>query len=418
VTREPSRKPSHFRRREEGAPFSTSTRPLPLQGVRVLDLGRIYQGPWCGLLLALAGAEVIKVEEPKGEPARAGRPGSTVPLALLNSSKRAITLNLKKDRGRELFIELVRISDVVIENFGPGTMDRLGLGPDVLLEANPRLIYGAATGYGIEGPDRDLLAMDITMQAHGGIMSVTGFPENPPVKAGVAFLDFSGGTTLYAAVVTALYERERTGLGRVVDVAMIDTIYPMLTSNLTGYYRTGAAPRAGNGHGGAPLVPYNVYPCSGEGYVAIIAVTEAHWRSLCGAMARPELAEDERFATNAMRLRNIEELDRLLAEWTRSLRRDELVERLRGARVPCAAVRSVTEMVEDRHLLERGAIQRMDHPTAGELVVPHSPLRFRGTPLAPLTPSPDLGASNREVFGKWLGLSDADIAGLEADGVI
>jgi crotonobetainyl-CoA:carnitine CoA-transferase CaiB-like acyl-CoA transferase len=395
-----------------------SARPLPLQGIRVLDLGRIYQGPWCGLLLALAGAEVTKVEEPKGEPARAGQQGSTIPLALLNSNKRAITLNLKEARGRELFLELARSADVVIENFGPGTMDRLGVGPDVLLEANPRLIYGAATGYGIDGPDRDLLAMDITIQAHGGIMSVTGFPENPPVKAGVAFSDFHGGTTLYAGVVTALYERERTGRGRVVDVAMIDTIYPTLTSNLMGYYSTGKAPRAGNGHGGAPLVPYNVYPCAEDGYVAIIVVTQPQWRSLCQAMGQPKLADEERFASNGMRHRNLEALDRVVGDWTRSLHRDEVVRRLRTARVPAAAVRGVEEMVEDRHLHERGAIQRIEHPTVGEVVVPHSPLRFRDTPLAPLTPSADLGASNREVFGEWLGLADADIARLEADGVI
>jgi len=394
------------------------TRPLPLQGVRVLDLGRIYQGPWCGLLLALAGADVVKVEAPQGEPARAGRRDSTVPIALLNSSKRAITLDLKKPRGRELFLELVRQADVVVENFGPGTMERLGLGADVLLDANPRLVYGAATGYGIDGPDRDLLAMDITMQAHGGIMSVTGYPENPPVKAGVAFVDFSGGTTLYAGVMTALYERERTGVGRVVDVAMIDMLYPMLTSNLTGYYATGSAPRSGNGHGGAPVVPYNVYPCTEEGYVAIIVVTQEHWRSLCGAMERPELADEERFATNAQRFRNLEALDRLMADWTRVQSRDDVVARLRAARVPCAAVRGVEEMMEDRHLHERGAIQRIDHPSLGEVVVPHSPLRFRGSDLAPLAPSADRGAHNGQVYGEWLGLDEADLAGLAADGVI
>jgi crotonobetainyl-CoA:carnitine CoA-transferase CaiB-like acyl-CoA transferase len=395
-----------------------STRPLPLQGIRVLDLGRIYQGPWCGLLLALAGAEVIKVEEPKGEPARGGQTGSTVPIALLNSNKQAITLDLKESRGRELFLQLARAADVVIENFGPGTMDRLGVGPDVLLEANPRLVYGAATGYGIDGPDRDLLAMDITIQAHGGIMSVTGFPENPPVKAGAAFVDFHGGTTLYAGVMTALFERERTGLGRVVDVAMIDTIYPTLTSNLTGYFRTGKAPRAGNGHGGAPLLPYNVYPCAGGGYVAIIGVTQAHWRNLCVAMERPELADDERFVTNAARFRNLEALDEAIGDWTRALERDDVVARLRTARVPAAAVRDVKEMVEDAHLHQRGAIQRIDHPSAGDLVVPHSPLRFRGTPLAPLTPSPDLGANNQAVFGEWLGLGEAEVADLAKDGVI
>ncbi len=395
-----------------------TNRALPLHGIRVLDLGRIYQGPWCGLMLALAGAEVIKVEEPNGEPARAGRTGSTVPLAMLNSNKRAITLNLKDDRGRELFLQLVRTADVVVENFGPGTMERLGLGADVLLEANPRLVYGAATGYGVEGPDRDLLAMDITIQAHGGIMSVTGFPENPPVKAGVAFVDFHGGTTLYAGVLTALYERERTGLGRVVDVAMIDTIYPTLTSNLTGYYSTGKAQRAGNGHGGAPLVPYNVYPCADEGYVAIIVVNGVQWQSLCQVMGAPELVDDERFASNGRRYRNLEELDRIVGDWTRSTARDDVVASLRAARVPSAAVRGVDEMVEDRHLHERGAIQRMEHPSVGNVVVPHSPLRFRDTPLAPLTASKDLGASNREVFGEWLGLEAYEIAELEADGVI
>ncbi|MEN3273341.1 MAG: hypothetical protein V7636_2102, partial [Actinomycetota bacterium] len=246
-------------------------RPLPLTGVRVLDLGRVYQGPWCGLLLALAGADVIKIEEPLGEPAR-GRgveAGTTIQLAMLNSNKRGITLDLKSERGREQFLELVRDADVVLENFGPGTMEDLGLSADLLLEVNPRLIYGAATGYGIDGPDRDALAMDITIQAHGGVMSVTGFPGQPPVKAGVTFVDFLGGTHLYAGIVTALYERERTGLGRIIDVAMIDTIYPTHASNMGAYYRDGVTFRNGNGHGGGAVVPYDVYATS-DGFVALL----------------------------------------------------------------------------------------------------------------------------------------------------
>src|SRR5262245_19574191 len=397
----------------------TQARPLPLVGLRVLDLGRIYQGPWCGTLLALAGATVVKIEEPGGEPARrrGGTSGATVPFALLNSNKRDITLNLKQPRGRELFLALARGADVVLENFEPGTMERLGLGAERLLEENPRLVYGAATGYGIDGPDRDQLAMDITIQAHSGVMSVTGFPGQPPVKAGVAFVDFLGGTHLYAGIMTALYERERTGRGRIVDVAMIDTVYPTLASNLSAFYRDGHAPQAGNGHGGGAMVPYNVYPTK-DGHIAIIVVIEAHWTNLCAVMGRPEHEHDERFRSNGRRYRHMAELDAQISEWTSALARADAIERLRVAKVPAAAVRSVGELVADRHLHERGALQDVDHPDLGRIAVPHSPLRFRGTPLVPLEPSPKLGADNQDVYGSWLGLSAAEIARLAADGVL
>jgi crotonobetainyl-CoA:carnitine CoA-transferase CaiB-like acyl-CoA transferase len=248
-------------------------------------------------------------------------------------------------------------------------------------------------------------------------MSVTGFPDQPPVKAGVAFADFLGGTHLYAGVMTALFERERTGRGRVVDVAMIDTIYPTLASNLSGWYRDGIAPRSGNGHGGGAVAPYNVYPTA-DGDVALIVVTEAQWRNLCAAMGDPGLADDDRFRSNGRRYHNIAELDRTVADWTRTLARDEVVARLHAAKVPVAAVRDVGEMVEDRHLHERGALQRIDHPYLGEMVVPHSPLRFRGSPPVPLVPSPGLGEHNRDVYGGLLGLSDRDLADLRAGGVI
>lgn len=389
-------------------------RPLPLTGMRVLDLGRIYQGPWCGFLFAMAGADVIKIEEPGGEPARrGGAAGASVPFAMLNSNKRGVTLNLKDPRGKALFLALVEDADVVVENFAPGTMDDLGLGPDVLLDVNPRLVYGAATGYGIDGPDRDQLAMDITIQAHTGVMSVTGFPDQAPVKAGVAFVDFLGGVHLYAGVVTALVERERTGVGRVVDVAMVDTIYPTMASNLSGYYRDGAATRTGNGHGGGALVPYDVYPTA-DGHVAVIVVTEQQWRNLCAAIGRPELADDERFRSNGRRYHHLDELDAVLRAWTSTRSRDEVVACLRSAKVPAAAVRELGEVVEDAHLHERGALRHVDHPQLGDVVLPHSPLRFRGSPLAPLTPSPVLGADTAEV----LGLSPEQLAQLRDEGVV
>ena len=397
----------------------TPDRPLPLVGLRVLDLGRIYQGPWCGTLLALAGATVLKIEEPGGEPARrrGGSNGATIPFALLNSNKLDITLNLKDPRGRELFLALALEADVVVENFSPGTMESLGLGAERLLQLNPRLVYGAATGYGIDGPDRDQLAMDITIQAHSGVMSVTGFAGQPPVKAGVAFVDFLGGTHLYAGIVTALYERERTGRGRIVDVAMIDTVYPTLASNLSAYYRDGSAPRSGNSHGGGAMVPYNVYPTR-DGHIAIIVVTDGHWTNLCAAMARGDLADDKRFRSNGRRYRHAAELDAEIAAWTSTQSRDSVLACLRDAKVPAAAVRSVGEMVEDRHLHERGALQYVDHPELGRIAVPNSPLRFRGSPVPKLEPSPRLGADNHEVYWKWLGLSAERIAELEAQGVL
>lgn len=393
-------------------------RPLPLSGLKVLDLGRIYQGPWCGTLLALSGATVIKIEEPSGEPARRGAKGTmSVPFAILNSNKQAITINLKEARGRELFLDLVRQADVVIENYGAGTMDGLGVGPDVLLAANPRLVYAAATGYGVEGPDRDRLAMDITIQAHSGVMSVTGFPDQPPVKAGVAFVDFLGAVHLYSAVVTALYDRERTGRGRIVDVAMIDTIYPTLASNLSAFYRDGVAPRSGNGHGGGALVPYDVFPTS-DGFIALIVVTEGHWLSLCDVLGAPELADDDRFRSNARRFHNVVDLDAIIGAWTSERTRDEVVALLGDAKIPVAAVRDVGEVVNDANLHERGALVRVDHPMAGEIVVPNTPLRFRGSAMAELRPSPALGADTRLVLSEWLGLDESALDALAADGVV
>jgi crotonobetainyl-CoA:carnitine CoA-transferase CaiB-like acyl-CoA transferase len=336
---------------------------------------------------------------------------------MLNSNKQAITLNLKHERGRALLFDLVRRSDVLIENFGPGVMERLGVGADRLMEENPRLVYGGATGYGIDGPDRDRLALDITIQAHSGVMSVTGFPDDGPVKAGVAFIDFLGGTYLYGGIVTALFERERTGRGRIVDVAMIDTVYPTMASNMSGFYRDGEARRYGNGHSGGAVFPYDVFPTD-DGHVVILVVTPQQWSNLCHAMERPELIEDDRFATNGRRYHNGPAINAIVAEWTRRLPRDDVVARLTTAHVPVAAVREVADLIADPHMRERGAIQEVEHPEIGPLAVPHSAIRFRGTPPLPLTPAPALGADNHDVFGGVLGLADDEIDRLRADGAI
>jgi CoA:oxalate CoA-transferase len=394
---------------------------LPLAGITVIDFGQIFQGPYATLLLAKSGADVIKVEPPHGEPLRRrAAPGksATLPFAMLNQNKRGVTLNLKHPRGRELLFAMVKRADVLLENFSPGTMDDLGVGWAVLKEINPRLVYATGTGFGISGPDRDNLAMDLTIQAASGIMSVTGAPDGPPMKAGPTLVDFMGGIHLYAAILTALIERAKSGQGRLVEVAMQETVYSSLAASFEYYHRTGnPPPRTGNRQAGLSSTPYNVYPCA-DGHAAIHVVTEEHWHNLIKAMGREELGEDPRFKTNADRVAHMDETDAVVSEWTRTLGKMEVFARLKAGRVPCAPVRTAPEVMNDPHMHERGMLARVEHPELGAIVVPTNPLRLHGLPPAPLVPSPKPGQHNDEVYGAWLGLSANEIAALKADGAI
>jgi crotonobetainyl-CoA:carnitine CoA-transferase CaiB-like acyl-CoA transferase len=394
----------------------------PLDGIVVLDLGQIYNAPYATLLMALAGAQVLKVEPRHGENLR-GRTqgaGAGAPFAMLNSNKQGITLDLRSERGRELLLDLADRADVLVENFRPGVTDRLGVGPDVVRERNPRLVYASGSGFGRTGPYRDYAAMDLTVQAMAGIMSVTGFPDRPPVKAGPALCDFFGGIHLYGAIVTALYERERTGEGRTVEASMFESVYPSLMSSLGLFFGSGNREvplRTGNRHAGLAEAPYNVYPAA-DGHVAIIGVSDQHWRDLAVLIGRADLAEHPDYATRRERVVRMDEVDALVTAYTERFPRDEVLELLRGARVPCAPVRDIGEVVEDRHLHDRGMLQKIDHPELGPLTLPHSPLRYEGTDQLPLQPSPSLGQHNREVLEEWLGLSPEAIDELIRDEVV
>jgi CoA:oxalate CoA-transferase len=391
----------------------------PLHGITVVDLGQIYNAPYATLLMALAGARVIKVEPRGGENLRGrGRAGASAPFAMLNSNKQAVTLNLKHPEGRALLEQLAARSDVLVENFRPGVMAGLGLAPDHLRALNPRLVYASGSGFGSTGPYRSYPAMDLTIQAMSGVMAVTGFPDREPVKAGPAVGDFAGGTHLYGAIMTALFERERTGRGSYVEVAMLDAVYPSLMSSLGLFFSgTGEAPsRTANRHSGLAESPYNVFPAS-DGHLALICVTDAHWRALAAAMGRPDLAAREDLATRAGRVTAMDEVDELVAAWTATQPKEELAELLRSAGVPCAPVREIDEVVTDPHLLERGMLQQIDHPQYGPLTVPHSPLQV-GDFRAVLEPSPALGQHNDEIYGGWLGLSAAELADLAQREVI
>ena len=396
-------------------------RGYPLDGITVIDLGQIYNGPYCTFLMAMAGARVIKIEPKTGEHLRRRSVvgGAALPFAMLNSNKACVTLNLKDPRGRDILIEMVRRADVLVENFAPGAMERLGLGYDVLRGHNDRLIYASGSGYGRSGPNRDYPAMDLTVQAMAGVMSVTGFPDRPPVKAGPALCDFFGGVHLYGALVTALYERERTGRGRLVEVSMQEAVYASLASNLGLFYGSGGAtpPRTGNRHGGLAEAPYNVYPTR-DGYIAIICVGETHWQSLARAMGRDDLLADPRFRSLAERVAHVDEIDALVSDFTSRFDKQELFDLLMRHRVPCAPVRDLVDVVNDVHMHQRGALQWIDHPIYGRVVLPNSPLRFDGVAPLPIAPSGELGRDNRAVFGDLLGYDAAEIEALAAAGVI
>ena len=397
-------------------------RDMPLAGVTVIDLGQVYQGPYATLLMAKAGADVIKVEPLGGDSTRRrGTPGegAALPFAMLNANKRSVTLNLKHARGRDLLLELVRHGDVLLENFAPGVLDRLGVGWEVLHPLNPRLIYASGSGFGLSGPDRDNLAMDLTVQAVSGMMSVTGFADGPPLKAGPAIIDFLSGTHLYAAVMTALFERARTGRGRLVEVAMQDVAYPTLASNLGLRHARGgeASTRTGNRHGGLSIAPYNVYAAK-DGHVAIICVAEAHWRNLLTAMDRTDLADDPRFVTNAARVCNMNATDAVVQAWTGRLGKMDVFRMAREHRVPSAPVRDLSDVVHDVHMHERGMLEWVDHPSLGHVVLPNSPLRLHGAETPLTQPSPELGAHNQEVYGDLLGKSYEQLEELRRDQVI
>ncbi len=393
----------------------------PLQGITVVDLGQIYNGPYCTFLMAMAGARIIKIEAKGGENLRRRGVvgGAALPFAMLNSNKTFATLNLKSERGRALLEQMVAKADVLVENFAPGAMERLGVGYERLKTINPRLVYGSGSGYGRSGPNRHYPAMDLTVQAMAGIMNVTGFPDRPPVKAGPALCDFFGGVHLYGAIVTALYEREKTGVGRLAEVAMQEAVYASLASNLGLHYSQGNSvpPRTGNRHGGLAESPYNVYPAA-DGHIAIICVSEAHWLALLKAMQREDLAADARFASLKSRVEHMDEVDGIVAAFTAQHRKQALFDLLMSHRVPCAPVRDLDEVINDAHMHQRRALEWVEHPVYGRVCLPNSPLRFDGVEPMAIRPSGSLGRDNREVYGDWLGLAEADVTALESEGVI
>jgi CoA:oxalate CoA-transferase len=408
-------------RETSNATHATTTVEYPLSGLTVLDLSHVYNGPYATFLMAMAGATVIKIEPHTGEHlrSRGDMGGAALPFAMLNSNKKPVTLNLKTETGKQLLREMVAKADILVENFAPGVMERLKLGASALQEINPRLIYGSSSGYGKDGPYRNYPAMDLVMQAMSGVINSTGFPDQPPVKSGAALCDFFAGIHLFSAIMMALYRRERTGKGSVVEVSMQDATYCSLASNYGMLQARGdAAPeRTGNRHGGLGVSPYNAYATS-DGFVVVNSPGDHHFRAILDVIGRPELKDDPRLSNRSARVQNFELVDELIETWARRHTRDEVADLMLAANVPCAPVRNLREVMNDRNMHARGSLQWIDHPELGRVVLPHSALNFEGVPRRPIEPSLPLGAANEEIVTEWLGHSREEYEAFKAEGAV
>lgn len=381
-----------------------------LSGLRVIDLTRVLAGPFCTMMLADMGAEVIKVEEPgKGDDSRHFAPfrnGESAYYMNLNRNKKGVTLNLKK--GRDIFIELVKTADVLVENYRPGTMDRLGLGYETLKKINPRLVYGAVSGFGDTGPYRLRPGYDIIGQAMGGLMSTTGWPDGEPTRTGTAMADVLAGLSVTIGILAALRHRDQTGCGQKVDVALVDSVVASLEVITQIYLTDGHIPeRIGNRY--ESCYPYDSFKAN-DGDVVIGAANDKLWQLVCQVIEQPELQNDERFDTNYKRVQRYAEIKPIIEAWTRAHSVDGIVDRMLAAGVPSAPINTIDRLVKDPHIaVAREMFVGVEHPKAGMMKLTGAHIKLTETPPSIRTPSPELGQHNMEVFGSLLGMGSSDI---------
>ena len=393
----------------------------PLRGVRVLDLTRVLAGPFCTMNLADLGAEVIKVEVPgRGDDSRSFAPmmpsGDSGYFYSVNRGKRSVTIDLRIDEGAAVFLELAARSDVVVENFSPGTMDRFKVGYAQLKAANPKIILCSISGFGQTGPKTSAPAYDIVAQALGGTMSITGNAGGEPVRCGVSVGDLSAALYGVIAIMSALRVRDRDGVGNHVDIAMLDCQVAMLEDALARYSVSGKIPgRLGTRH--PSITPFQQFRAADD-YFVMGAGNEAIWIRFCDAIAAPELKDDTRFLTNADRTTNHPELEAILARIFETQPRDHWLRLLADASVPCAPIANVEEVTRDPHLAARNMILHAEHPQFDGLIVPGSPLKSAGDKDIPSTVAPRLGESTDEVLSSVLGYDTLRLSELRKRSII
>lgn len=393
-----------------------------LGDVTVIDLSRVLAGPFCTMMLADMGANVIKVEMPKaGDDTRAFPPfidGESVYFMNMNRNKKGVTLNLKSEKGRRILLGMVRKADILIENYRPGTMEKLGLGWDVLREANPKLVYGAVSGFGHTGPYSKRAGYDIVGQGMSGIMSVTGWPDGPATRCGGPISDTMGGISLCAGVLAALHYARVTGIGQKVDIALVDTLVASMQIINQIYLATGRLPeRIGNRY--ESTYPYDTFPTEDGTDVVIGCAKDKFWHILCDLMGREELANDPRFSTNGDRVKNHALVRSIVEEWTRTQDSTELVDKLLELGVPTCPIYNIKQVTEDPQIAgARRMFIEEEYPKIGRLKVTNTHIKMTETEPGFRTPSPSLGQDNEAVYGEFLGLDADGIRELREEGVL
>ena len=405
---------------------TTNEAPKPLAGIRVLEMGQLIAGPFAGCMLAYFGAEVVKIEAPgTGDPLRNWRvlkDGTSLWWRAMGRNKKCVTLNLREPRGREIARTLALRSDVLIENFRPGTMEKWGLGPEDLRAEAPELVYARVSGYGQTGPFSTKPGFASVCEGFGGFRYINGFPGEAPVRPNLSLGDTLAALHAVIGVLLALVHRNRIdgrsigGSGQVVDIAIYESVYNVLEAMVPEYDGAGIV-REPSGSTLTGIVPTNTYPCADGRYVIIGGNADSIFKRLMRASGRDDFADDPRLADNAGRVAHQREVDDAIAQWTRTLDADRVLEILDGAGVPAGPIYSVADMVDDPQYNARGLFETVE--VAGEsLKIPALTPKLGHTPGATLWPGPDLGAHNREIYIDTLGLDEAELRSLESDGVV
>lgn len=392
-----------------------------LEGLTVLDLTRVLAGPFSTMMLADMGANVIKIEQAgKGADERQMGPflkGESAYYMNLNRNKKGITLNLKAPKGKEIFKSLVKKADIVIENYRPGTMKKLGLNYEVLKKINPRIIYGAVSGFGQYGPYTERPGYDIIAQAMSGLMSTTGWPGGSPTRTGTAMGDVLGGLSVTIGILAAVYNRSFTNQGQMVDVALVDsTVASLEIINMIYFVEHRLPQRIGNRY--ESIYPYDSFQAKDD-LVIIGAGNDKLWRLFCGVIGQPELVENPDYLRAYDRIKNNAEIKKIVEEWTRSRTVSEVVEQLLAAGIPAAPIYTIEQVAHDPHIAEaREMFVQTEHPKAGPITLTGSHIKFSDTKSEIRTPSPGLGQDNAEILGNMLGITADELQTLKKDGII
>ena len=402
--------------------------PKALAGIRILDLTQIYAGPYCSMLFADMGAEVIKIEPPRGELIRDNPPlvkeGEGGPhdrsrsgyFLTLNRNKYGITLNLKHPKAVGFFKGLVKIGDIVLENYAPGVMKRLGIDYPALREINPRIIMCSISGFGQSGPYSERISFDVLAQAMSGLMSITGYPDGPPTRVGTSLGDVNASVHAAFAMMTALWYREKTGVGQYIDVSMQETMVSILEGGIV-RWTIGKELLTPIGSMNPHEAPMAAFRCK-DGYIIIATVGDEHWQRFCRAIGRPDWAADPGYRTKRQRWEKKYILQEEIEKWTSPRTVKEVGEIMDRERVANSPILNIQQVVDDPHLKERAYFTEIEHPLIGKAKIPGIPFKLSETPGKVESPSPLIGEHNELILGKYLGLSKSEVSQLKADGVL